>query len=136
MGATQAGLALNPYVLTFMAVSSLAGARVGGGFKPYLIAGSVIAVLGFAQNLVVLAQNAAPPRIWPPPPRPRCPSAGWDSRSAWRSSATSWPGSSRAAPRARSPEATAAAIPDVLFWGAPAAVVLVALMVLLPSPRG
>jgi EmrB/QacA subfamily drug resistance transporter len=92
MAATQAGLALNPYVLTFMVVSSLAGARVGasGRIKPYLLAGSAIAVLGFAllsrltpdasyallaveiamlgvgfgllmQNLVVVAQNAASP---------------------------------------------------------------------------
>ncbi|MGW0203928.1 hypothetical protein ACWDX9_62040, partial [Nonomuraea sp. NPDC003201] len=37
--------------------------------------------------------------------------------------------------RAPSPEATAAAIPGVLSWGAPATAVLVALMILLPSPR-
>jgi hypothetical protein len=50
MGATQAGLALNPYVITFMAVSSLAGARIGasGRFKPYLLVGSAIVALGFA----------------------------------------------------------------------------------------
>ncbi|WP_158578630.1 FAD-dependent oxidoreductase [Spongiactinospora rosea] len=34
--------------------------------------------------------------------------------------------------RAPSPAATAAAIPDVLFWGAPAAAVLMALLTLLP----
>jgi hypothetical protein len=38
--------------------------------------------------------------------------------------------------RAHGPAATAVAIPDVLFWGAPAAAVLVAPMALLPSPRG
>ncbi|MFI6742597.1 MDR family MFS transporter [Nonomuraea sp. NPDC050451] len=163
MGATQAGLALNPYVLTFMAVSFLAGARVGGRFKPYLIAGSVIAVLGFAllsrlepgspyvvlavgigvlgagfgllmQNLVVLAQNAASPADLA-----ATTSATVSVRGLGLSLGVAIFGNlltRELQGRAPSPAATAAAIPDVLFWGAPAAAVLVALMVLLPSPRG
>ncbi|WP_431924178.1 MFS transporter [Nonomuraea jabiensis] len=163
MGATQAGLALNPYVLTFMAVSSLAGARVGGRFKPYLIAGSVIAVLGFAllsrlepgspyvllavgigvlgagfgllmQNLVVLAQNAASPADLA-----ATTSATVSVRGLGLSLGVAIFGNlltRQLQGRAPGPAATAAAIPDVLFWGVPAAAVLVALMVLLPSPRG
>ncbi|MFF4623261.1 MDR family MFS transporter [Nonomuraea jabiensis] len=163
MGATQAGLALNPYVLTFMAVSSLAGARIGGRFKPYLIAGSMIAVLGFAllsrlepgspyvllaagmgvlgagfgllmQNLVVLAQNAASPAELA-----ATTSATVSVRGLGLSLGVAIFGNlltRELQDRAPSPEATAAAIPDVLFWGAPAAAVLVALMILLPSPRG
>ncbi|MFD0472448.1 MFS transporter [Nonomuraea thailandensis] len=70
MGATQAGLALNPYVLTFMAVSSLAGARIGasGRFRPYLIAGAAIAVLGF----VLLGRITPAPPTSCSRPRSRC----------------------------------------------------------------
>lgn len=161
MGATQAGLALNPYVLTFMAVSSLAGARVGasGRFKPYLLAGAAIAVLGFAllsrltpdtsyavlaveiavlgvgfgllmQNLVVVAQNAASPADLA-----ATTSAAVSVRGLGLSLGVAVFGTLLARElqgRAPSPVATAAAIPDVLFWGAPAAAVLVALMALLP----
>lgn len=161
MGATQAGLALNPYVLTFMAVSSLAGARIGasGRFKPYLIAGAAIAVLGFAllsrltpdtpyallaveiavlgvgfgllmQNLVVVAQNAASPADLA-----ATTSAAVSVRGLGLSLGVAVFGTLLARElqgRAPSPVATAAAIPDVLFWGAPAAAVLVTLMALLP----
>ncbi|MEQ4722993.1 MFS transporter [Nonomuraea sp. B19D2] len=163
MGATQAGLALNPYVLTFMAVSSLAGARIGasGRFKPYLIAGAVLAVLGFTllsrlepgtayallaveigvlgagfgllmQNLVVVAQNAASPADLA-----ATTSATVSIRGLGLSLGVAVFGNLLTRglqDRAPSPAATAAAIPDVLFWGVPAAVVLVALMVLLPQP--
>ncbi|MEV4250185.1 MDR family MFS transporter [Streptosporangium canum] len=161
MGATQAGLALNPYVLTFMAVSSLVGARIGAGgrFKPYLLAGSVIVVLGFAllsrldpgtayallavelgvlgagfgllmQNLVVVAQNAAPPADLA-----ATTSATVSIRGLGLSLGVAVSGNlltRELQSRAPSPEATAAAIPDVLAWGVPAAVALVALMALLP----
>ncbi|MFI7639753.1 MFS transporter [Nonomuraea sp. NPDC049400] len=161
MGATEAGLALNPYVLTFMAVSSIAGARIGAGgrFKPYLIAGAVIAVLGFTllsrlepgtayallaveigvlgagfgllmQNLVVVAQNAASPADLA-----ATTAATVSIRGLGLSLGVAVFGNllTRGLQgRAPGPAATAAAIPDVLFWGVPAAVVLVALMVVLP----
>ncbi|WP_052423242.1 MDR family MFS transporter [Nonomuraea candida] len=161
MGATQAGLALNPYVLTFMAVSSLAGARIGasGRFKPYLLAGAVIVVLGFAllsrltpgtpyavlavelaalgvgfgllmQNLVVVAQNAASPADLA-----ATTSAAVSVRGLGLSLGVAVFGTlltRELQGRAPGAQATAAAIPDVLFWGAPAAAVLVALMALLP----
>ncbi|WP_214413106.1 MDR family MFS transporter [Sphaerisporangium fuscum] len=161
MGATQAGLALNPYVLTFMVVSFLSGARIGasGRFKPYLIAGSVIAVLGFAllsrltpgtpyvllaaeigllgagfgllmQNLVVVAQNAASPADLA-----ATTSAAVSVRGLGLSLGVAVFGNlltRRLQGHAAGPRATSAAISDVLFWGAPAAAVLVALMVLLP----
>jgi hypothetical protein len=42
MSATEAGLALNPYVIPFVAVSALAGGKAGttGRFKPYLLTGA------------------------------------------------------------------------------------------------
>jgi EmrB/QacA subfamily drug resistance transporter len=162
MGATQAGLALNPYVLTFMAVSSLAGARIGasGRFRPYLIAGAAVAVLGFAllgrftpdtpyalfaagiavlgvgfgllmQNLVVVAQNAASPADLA-----ATTSAVVSVRGLGLSLGVALFGSLLARElqgRAPGPRAAAAAIPDVLFWGAPAAAVLVVLLALLPG---
>ncbi|MGR6918849.1 DHA2 family efflux MFS transporter permease subunit [[Actinomadura] parvosata] len=161
MGATQAGLALNPYVLTFMAVSSLAGARIGAGgrFKPYLMAGSLIAALGFVllsllgpgtpyavlaveigllgvgfgllmQNLVVVAQNAVPAADLA-----AATSAAVSVRGLGLSLGVAVFGSlltRELQGRAPGPQATAAALPDVLFWGAPAALVLTALLALLP----
>ncbi|NBE91985.1 MFS transporter [Nonomuraea sp. KC401] len=161
MGATQAGLALNPYVLTLMAVSSLAGARVGasGRFRPYLIAGAAIAAAGFAllgglgpgagyvlfavrtgvlglgfgllmQNLVVVTQNAAEPADLA-----AATSAAVSARGLGLSAGVAAAGSLLARElhgRAPGSESVAAAIPDVLFWGAPVAVVLVALMAALP----
>ena len=161
MGATQAGLALNPYVLTFMAVSFLAGARIGasGRFKPYLLAGSAIVVLGFAllsqldagtpyvllavelgvlgagfgllmQNLVVVAQNAASPADLA-----ATTSATVSIRGLGLSLGVSVFGNlltRELQGRTPSPQATAAAIPDILIWGVPAAIVLVALMAVLP----
>ncbi|MEU6727617.1 MDR family MFS transporter [Nonomuraea wenchangensis] len=161
MGATQAGLALNPYVLTFMAVSSLAGARIAarGRFKPYLLAGSLIAALGFAllsllqpdtpyallaveigvlgvgfgllmQNLVVVAQNAVSPADLA-----ATTSAAVSVRGLGLSLGVALSGGLLARELhgpASDPRATAAVIPDVLFWGAPAALVLVALPAFLP----
>ncbi|MGK5558385.1 MFS transporter [Actinomadura kijaniata] len=161
MGATRAGLALNPYVLVFMAVSSLVGARVGasGRFRPHLVAGAAIAVLGFAllsrvtsgtpypvfaveiavlgvafglltQNLVVVAQNAVGPADLA-----ATTSAALSVRGLGLSLGVAVSGTLLTRElhgRAPTPEATAEAIPDVLFWGAPAAAVLVALMALLP----
>ncbi|TDD53243.1 DHA2 family efflux MFS transporter permease subunit [Nonomuraea terrae] len=161
MGATQAGLALNPYVLTFMAVSSLAGARIGesGRFKPYLIAGSAIVVLAFTllsrltpdtpyvvlaaelavlgvgfgllmQNLVVIAQNAASPADLA-----AVTSAVVSVRGLGLSFGVAVFGmllSRELVNRVATPAVTAAAIPDVLFWDAPAAAALVGLMALLP----
>lgn len=161
MGATEAGLALNPYVLTFMAVSSLAGARIGasGRYKPYLLTGSAIAVLGFVllsrltpatpyavlaveiavlgfgfgllmQNLVVVAQNAVSAADLA-----ATTSAAVSVRGLGLSLGVSVFGTLLAREtqgRAPGPEATTATIPDALFWGAPAAAVLLALMALLP----
>ncbi|GAA2406916.1 hypothetical protein GCM10010404_76270 [Nonomuraea africana] len=158
MGATQAGLALNPYVVTFMAVSFLAGARIGasGRFKPYLIAGSVIVVLGFAllsqlgtgtpyavlavelgvlgagfgllmQNLVVVAQNAATPADLA-----ATTSAAVSVRGLGMSLGVAIFGNLLARQLQSHPQSTATAIPDVLFWGVPVAVALVALLALLP----
>ncbi|MEU1728584.1 hypothetical protein [Nonomuraea sp. NPDC005692] len=137
MGATQAGLALNPYVLTFMAVCSLAGARISarGRFRPYLIAGAAVAVLGVGfgllmQSLVVVAQNAASLADLA-----AATSAVVSVRGLGLSLGVAVFGtllSRELQGRAPGPAATVAAVPDVLFWGAPAAAVLVALMVLLP----
>ncbi|NUW38520.1 hypothetical protein [Nonomuraea rhodomycinica] len=148
-------------MLTFMAVSSLAGARIGasGRFKPYLPAGSAVAVLGFAllsrltpdtpyavlaveiavlgvgfgllmQNLVVVAQNAASPADLA-----ATTSAAVSVRGLGLALGVAIPSTlltRELQGRPPSPAATAAAIPDVLFWGAPAAAVLVAPMALLP----
>ncbi|MEV4175872.1 MFS transporter [Nonomuraea sp. NPDC049709] len=161
MGATQAGLALNPYVLTFMAVSSLAGARIGAGgrFKPYLLAGAAIVALAFVllgrldpgtayvvlavelgvlgagfgllmQNLVVVAQNAASPADLA-----TTTSATVSVRGLGLSLGVAVFGTlltRELQGRAPGPQATAAAIPDVLIWGAPAALALLALLALLP----
>lgn len=159
MSATQAGLALNPYVITFMAVSSLAGGRVAGRFKPYLIAGSVVVVAGFAllsgldpgrpyalvavalgvlgvgfgllmQNLVVVAQNAAAAEDLA-----AATSAVVSVRGLGMSLGVAVFGSlltRQLDGRASSAAATAAAIPEVLVWGVPMAIVLVALMAALP----
>ncbi len=161
MGATQAGLALNPYVLTFMAVSFLAGARIGasGRFRPYLMAGAAIAAVGFAvlggltpsapyllfaagiavlgagfgllmQNLVVVAQNAAPPADLA-----ATTSAVVSVRGLGLSLGVAVFGSlltRELQGRVPGPAATAAAIPEVLFWGVPAAAVLLGLVALLP----
>ncbi|WP_166353031.1 DHA2 family efflux MFS transporter permease subunit [Phytoactinopolyspora limicola] len=161
MGATVAGLALNPYVLTFMAVSFLAGPRLGtsGRFRRYLVSGALVVTLAFAllglldpsmsyvvvalvlvvmgagfgllmQNLVVIAQNA---------------SSAKDLAAA--SSAVVYVRGLGLALGAAvfgsllvrqleggegGPEATALAIPQVLAWGIPLAVVLVVLMAALP----
>ncbi|WP_214324486.1 MDR family MFS transporter [Nonomuraea sediminis] len=159
MGATQAGLALNPYVLTFVIVSFVAGARIGARFKPYLIAGSVIVTLGFAllslldpgvpyavlaveagvlgvgfgllmQNLVVVAQNAVPPADLA-----AAGSAVVSIRGLGLSLGVAAFGSlltQRLHGHPPTPRATAAAIPDALTWGIPVALALVALMTLLP----
>jgi EmrB/QacA subfamily drug resistance transporter len=157
MGATQAGLALIPYVLTFMAVSSLAGGR--GRVRVSLLAGSVAVVLGFTllsrldpgtayavfavgigvlgagfglltQNLVVVAQNAAPPADLA-----ATTSAALSVRGLGLSLGVALFGSlltRELQGHAPGPVATAEAIPDVLFWGAPAALVLLALTAMLP----
>ncbi|MGV9771884.1 MDR family MFS transporter [Streptosporangium sp. NPDC003464] len=48
LSATQAGLAGNPYFITFIVVSAIAGGRAGrsGRFTPYLLSGAVIVVPG------------------------------------------------------------------------------------------
>lgn len=163
MSATQAGLALNPYFITFIAVSALAGARIGasGRFNPYLIAGSAIVVLGFLllsrleldtayvilaielgvlgvgfgllmQNLVVVSQNAVPPRDLA-----ATTSATLSVRGLGMSLGVALFGNlliRQLNGRAPTPDATAAAIPEVLIWGVPAAIALVLLMSLLPRP--
>ncbi|MER5326205.1 MDR family MFS transporter [Streptosporangium roseum] len=165
MSATQAGLALNPYVIPFIAVSAVAGARVGasGRFKPYLLAGSAVAVLGFAllsrlepgtayallavelgvlgvgfglllQNLVVVAQNAASPADLA-----ATTSAAVSVRGLGMSLGVAISGNlltRELQGQAQSPEATAAAIPEVLAWGVPAALTLMALVALLPPSTG
>ncbi|MER5419140.1 MDR family MFS transporter [Streptosporangium roseum] len=165
MSATQAGLALNPYVIPFIAVSAVAGARIGasGRFKPYLLAGSAVAVLGFAllsrlepgtayallavelgvlgvgfglllQNLVVVAQNAASPADLA-----ATTSAAVSVRGLGMSLGVAISGSlltRELQGQAQSPEAMAAAIPEVLAWGVPAALALVALVALLPPSTG
>ncbi|MEU4719544.1 MDR family MFS transporter [Nonomuraea dietziae] len=162
MGATQAGLALNPYVITFMAVSFLAGARIGrsGRFKPSLVAGSLVVVLGFAlvsriepgtaytvlalelgvlgvgfglllQNLVVVAQNAASPADLA-----AVTSATLSVRGLGMSLGVASFGNlltrELQGSGAETAEATAAAVPEVLFWGIPVAAALVVLLALLP----
>ncbi|MGI5170074.1 hypothetical protein ACQEU3_37555 [Spirillospora sp. CA-253888] len=135
MGAARAGLALNPYVLTFMTVSSLAGARIGarGRFKPSLVAGAAVAVLGFGllmQNLVVIAQNAVAPADLA-----ATTSATVSVRGLGLSLGVAVFGSllnRELQGRPPGPTATAEAIPDVLLAGVPAAIVLVALMAALP----
>ncbi|WP_131738376.1 MDR family MFS transporter [Actinomadura roseirufa] len=161
MGATEAGLALNPYVLTFMAVSALAGARIAaaGRFRPYMIAGAMVVVLGFAllsridpgtpyallavelavlgagfgllmQNLVVIAQNAASPADLA-----ATTSSTVSVRGLGLSLGVAIFGTLLARElqgHAPSPRTTATAIPDVLVWGVPTAIALVALMAILP----
>ncbi|MFE3451639.1 DHA2 family efflux MFS transporter permease subunit [Nonomuraea sp. NPDC059194] len=164
MTATQAGLALNPYVITFMAVSFLAGARLSGRVKPVLLAGSVIVVAGFAllsgldagtpyallavhlavlgagfgllmQNLVVVAQNAAVPADLA-----AVTSMAVSVRGLGMSLGVAVFGTLLARQtdgRTPSAAATAAAIPEVLVWGVPVAVLLVAVIAALPSrPSG
>ncbi|MEU7986338.1 MFS transporter [Streptosporangium canum] len=82
------------------------------------------------QNLVVVAQNAAPPADLA-----ATTSATVSIRGLGLSLGVAVSGNlltRELQSRAPSPEATAAAIPGVLVWGVPAAVALVALMVLLP----
>ncbi|MBX9390267.1 MFS transporter [Streptomonospora nanhaiensis] len=156
MGATQAGLALNPYVLVFMAVSTVAGSRVGatGRFTPVLVAGAVVAAAGFVllgalgpgtpyavfaaeiallgagfgllmQNLVVAAQNAAAPADLAAVSSAAVVVRGLGLAlgvAAFSGLLT------RELAGAAGPEATAAAVPDVLLWGAPAAAALAALL--------
>ncbi|MFE0151766.1 MFS transporter [Nonomuraea sp. NPDC059007] len=156
MGATAAGLALTPYVLTFTAVSFVAGARVGTRFKPFLLAGALIVVLGFVllsrmepgtpyallavtlgvlgagfgllmQNLVVVAQNAAAPADLA-----ATTSATMTARGLGLSLGVAVFGALLTRGLGSSPQATAAAVPEALAWGIPAAVVLVALLAFLP----
>ncbi|MGV9309404.1 DHA2 family efflux MFS transporter permease subunit [Nonomuraea sp. NPDC003727] len=158
MGAMQAGLALTPYVITFMAVASVSGARVAGRPKPYLVAGAVIVVAGFAllsrlepgtpyalvavefgvlglgfgllmQNLVVVAQNAAVPADLA-----AVTSAALSARGLGLSLGVALFGSLLA--RQPHGRGVGAAIPEVLAWGVPVAIVLVALMAALPRPAG
>ncbi|MFD1930066.1 MULTISPECIES: DHA2 family efflux MFS transporter permease subunit [Nonomuraea] len=163
MSATQAGLALNPYVITFMVVSSLAGSRVAGRYKPFLIAGSAIVVAGFAllsrlgpgtpyalfavalgvlgagfgllmQNLVVVAQNAASAADLA-----AATSAAVSVRGLGMSLGVAVFGillAGQVDGMGKGAEVTAAAIPGVLAWGVPAAVVLVALTTVLPRSAG
>ncbi|MEV0584990.1 DHA2 family efflux MFS transporter permease subunit [Nonomuraea sp. NPDC050310] len=157
MSATQAGLALMPYVLTFMAVSSLAGARITAGarVKPVLLTGSAVVVLGFlllsrltpglpygwaALGLAVLGlgfgllmQNlvVVAQNAVPPADLAATTSAVVSVRGLGLSMGVSLFG----ALLAREHAVPAAAIPAVLFWGVPVAVALVALVALLPGPR-
>ncbi|MFI9555506.1 MFS transporter [Nonomuraea endophytica] len=156
MGATQAGLALMPYVLTFTAVSFVAGAGIGTRFKPFLLAGALIVVLGFVllsrlepgtpyallavalgvlgagfgllmQNLVVVAQNAVAPADLA-----ATTSATMTARGLGLSLGVAAFGNLLTRALDGSTRATAAAVPEVLAWGIPAAVALVALLVFLP----
>ncbi|GAA0930952.1 MDR family MFS transporter [Nonomuraea longicatena] len=158
MGATQAGLGLIPYVLALMAASSLAGARIGasGRFKPYLLAGSILAVTAFLllgritpgtpyplvavvigvlgagfgllmQNLVVVAQNAVPPTDLA-----AATSAVMTVRGLGLSLGVAVFGALLAR-RLQDGVPIAEAVPDVLVWGAPAAAVLAVLLALLPG---
>ncbi|MFI6292877.1 hypothetical protein ACIBEJ_14915 [Nonomuraea sp. NPDC050790] len=159
MGATQAGLALTPYVLTFTAVSFAAGAVPGARVRPFLPAGGLIVVLGFVslsrvgpgtpypqfavvlgvlgvgfgllmQNLVVVAQNAAAPADLA-----ATTSAAMTARGLGLSLGVSAFGALLTRTLEAHPggaRATAAAVPEALAWGVPAAVVLVVLLAFLP----
>ncbi|MBB5077813.1 MFS transporter [Nonomuraea endophytica] len=156
MGATRAGLALTPYVLTFTAVSFVAGARIGTRFRPFLLAGASIVVVGFVllsrlepgtpyallavalgvlgagfgllmQNLVVVAQNAVSPADLA-----ATTSATMTARGLGLSLGVAAFGTLLTRALDGSTQGTAAAVPEVLTWGIPAAVTLVALLVFLP----
>lgn len=164
MSATEAGLALNPYFIPFLVVSAVTGGEAGasGRFKTYLLTGAVVlgiaflglglldidspyllvaaamAVLGIGfgllmQNLVVVSQNAAAP-----PDLAATTAANLSIRGLGMAIGVALFGSllSReigAGPV--TPEATAAAIPDVFVWGAPLALVLALLIGLLPRQQ-
>lgn len=163
MSATQPGLALNPYVIPFVATSAIAGGKAGasGRFKAHLLTGAVLltvaflllglldltspyllvaagmAVLGLGfgllvQNLVVVSQNAAAP-----PDLAATTAAGLSVRGLGMAIGVALFGNLLAREVAHGPggpEATAAALPGVFTWGVPLAVVLVALIALLPRP--
>jgi EmrB/QacA subfamily drug resistance transporter len=162
IGPTKAGLAGLPYVLTFVAVAAVAGSRAGasGRFKPYLLAGSIIAGTGFwllsrtspdtayvvlaaylavlgigfgliMQNLLVVAQNAVPPHDL---------AVTTSTTLSLRSLGMSFGGglfgnllTRELAGRPQTPEATANAIPSILVWGIPLALALITLIALLPT---
>jgi EmrB/QacA subfamily drug resistance transporter len=164
MSATQAGLALNPYFIPFVAISAIAGGKAGasGRFKPYLLTGAGLltvaflllslldlgspyllvaaemAVLGLGfgllmQNLVVVSQNAAAP-----PDLAATTAANLSIRGLGMAIGVALFGNLLAREVASGPggpEATAAAIPEVFTWGVPLAVLLVALIALLPRPN-
>jgi MFS family permease len=163
MSATRAGLALLPYVIAFMLVSAVASSKAGqsGKFKPYLLAGSAVsalalwllsrmdldtsylviaiyfAVLGLGfglimQNLVVVSQNAV-----------RHEELGVTTsttlslRGLGMSVGVALFGSLLSRElhgRPDTPEMTAEAIPDILFWGVPLAALTFVLVALLPRP--
>ncbi|MEV4163859.1 MFS transporter [Nonomuraea dietziae] len=162
MGATQAGLALNPYVVTFMAVSFLAGARVGrsGRYKSSLVAGSLVVVLGFALvsqigpgtayavlalelgvlgvGFGLLMQNlvVVAQNAASPADLAAVTSATLSVRGLGMSLGVASFGSlltrQLQGGGAQTAEATAAAVPEVLLWGVPTAAALVVLLALLP----
>lgn len=161
--ATQAGFAGLPYFLTFVAVSAIAGSRAGasGRFKPYLLTGSLLVVAGFLlfteiekdsgypvlaaclvvlgvafglimQNLVVVSQNAVAPTDLAVTT-----SATVSLRGLGMSLGVALFGSlltRELTGEPSAPDAIAAAIPRVLHWGVPLAVVLAILIILLPRP--
>ncbi|MEU6997234.1 DHA2 family efflux MFS transporter permease subunit [Nonomuraea sp. NPDC046570] len=161
MSATQAGLALNPYVIPFIAVSALAGARIGasGRFKPYLLAGAAVVALGFAllsrlepgTAYTVLAvelgvlgvgfglmmQNlvVVAQNAATPADLAAATSAAVSVRGLGMSLGVAIFGNlltRELQAQPPTPEATATAIPAVLTWGIPAALALLALVALLP----
>lgn len=163
MSATEAGLALNPYFIPFVVVSAVAGGKAGasGRFKPYLLTGAVVLVASFLllslvgtdssyalvaaemavlgcgfgllmQNLVVVSQNAAAA-----PDLAATTAANLSIRGLGMALGVALFGNllvRETGDGPVTPEATAAAIPDVFVWGVPAAALLVLLLALLPRP--
>ncbi|WP_405064418.1 MFS transporter [Kribbella sp. NBC_01505] len=164
MSATEAGLALNPYFIPFIAVSAVAGGKAGasGRFKPYLGVGAVVLVAAFlllgtidlnspyplvAVAMLVLGvgfglmmQNlvVVSQNSADPSDLAATTSANLSVRGLGMAMGVALFGNllSREVGNApMTPEATAAAIPAVFSWGVPVAVLLAVLIALLPLKR-
>ncbi|MEV6429837.1 MFS transporter [Nocardia sp. NPDC051463] len=163
MSATEAGLALNPYVVAFMVSSFLAGSLASktGRYRPFLIGGAAVIVLGFAllglldaessylavalglivlgsgigmilQLMVTVAQNAVAATELG-----AVTSAALALRGLGMSLGIAVYGGvlgHELAGKPASATATADAIPDTLIWALPLTMVLLVLTLAIPDP--
>ena len=162
ISATVAGLGINPYMLTFVVASFLSGSRVSanGNARPFLIAGPIAIAAGFGllslldadsnygmvvvallvmgvgvgfimQLLVTVAQNAVQPADLA-----ATSAAILSIRGLGMSLGVALFGnllSRQLGPDAQAGPEVANAIPDVMVWGIPLALLLLALTVAVPA---